>query len=188
MRALVMIIFFISTAFSSEQTRPDCIEAIRVHGGMNRIDDQCFEKLKTSEDITIKGEFFEITAMENILWIKNKDEELVKIAGDNSQLEQVFSVLLDEKKEVAILFKDSREGVEIIVHHLSSHGNVAPFIKKKFSQLTPQMTYLYDQERSLLLVEEQGTKVAVLFFDWREELVRLGRAKIIELNDLPTIP
>lgn len=188
MKAFLLLFVLTTPIFSNEISREDCIEEARIHGGMNSINEQCFEKLKTSEDITIKGKFFEITAMENILWIKNKDEELVKIAGDNSQLEQVFSVLLDEKKEVAILFKDSREGVEIIVHHLSSHGNVAPFIKKTFSQLTPQMTYLYDQERSLLLVEEQGIKVAVLFFDWREELVRLGRAKIIELNDLPTIP
>lgn len=188
MKYFFIFIFFTTNLYSSDLTREDCLEAAQVHGGLNSIDDKCFEVMSTYENFEIKGEVYQINLMNSILWIKQSDEDLRKIAGTKSGLEEVFSVILDEKREVAIVLKNEQQGITIFVHHLSSNGNVAPFIQKSFPHFTESMSYLYDQESSTLMIEHQQKIVSALTFEWSADLVRVGRARVVELNTHTEIP
>lgn len=185
MRLIFILLATISTAFSHGLEREDCLESAQVHGGVNAISGDCFEILLKPEDFFQKGEYTEIYLTQTILWIKKGLEEkvLTKIAGQKTELTDIFSIILDEKKDVAVILKKHEKGVDLIVHSLSKDGNVSPFLKSHLQNLSEVMTYYYDQESATLFVEETKGVVSRAFrFEWSESVMALGRAKLIEID------
>lgn len=185
MKVFFLLLITFLTTFAQAIERENCLESAQVHGGVNKIADQCFDVLLKPDDFFQKGEYTEIYLTETILWMKKGLEEKVitKIAGDKTQLSSIFSIILDEKNDVAIILKRREKGIDLIVHSLSKDGNVSPFINAQLDGLSDVMTYYYDQESATLFVEElKGVVTRAFRFEWSESMMALGRAKLVEVK------